>query len=56
MDDFLSITQVAEKLGVTRQYAHRLYKAGKFPNAIDKGAFILIPAADVEALKQRKGA
>jgi excisionase family DNA binding protein len=49
--EYLSITEVAELLNVTRQAVHLSYQKGKFPNSKKIGKLIVIPKTDLEAIK-----
>jgi len=52
MSEYLSIREVSEQLGFTRQWVHNLYLRGSFPNATKIGGLTLIPPSDVEAYKE----
>jgi excisionase family DNA binding protein len=50
----LSRQRAAEKLGVSRSLVYRLVEQGEFPNAYQVSNRLLIPRADVDALRERK--
>lgn len=55
MPDLLNASQAAKLLGVTTSTIMRWVDLNRFPNAYRIERTVRIPAADIEALKQRPG-
>lgn len=51
----LTITEIAELAGVSRQYVHAELKAGEFPNARQSGSTWLIPERDYKTWMKKRG-
>jgi predicted DNA-binding transcriptional regulator AlpA len=45
---YYTLNEVGDKLGVTRQAAHSLYKSGAFPNTLKKGRRLRFDKNDVD--------
>lgn len=46
-ETYYSLTKISKLLPVSRQMVYKMYKSGKFPNAIDYNGAIRVPASDV---------
>lgn len=53
-DKEMSLTEVANWLQMSRQWVHRLYLRGEFPNTRKVGNMLIFQRLDIEALKATK--
>lgn len=51
-----TITELAELFGITRQGIHKWVQNGRFPHSFQAGNMTLIPASDVESVKEQEAA
>lgn len=56
INDYLTVEEAASALGTHVNTIRNYIRRGDMPNTYKKGHTVLVYAADVEALKQRKGA
>ena len=55
-DRVATITSAAKLLGISRQWVHKLYQAGQFPNADIIHGIIVVPIEDLNLFLKKKEA
>jgi len=52
--DKVTLPTAASLIGCSRQWAHELWKKGKFPNAEVVGTTVIVPVSDVQSYIEQK--